>query len=142
MPQNTTDLLARAHHARMEVRRIEREMRECVCQHELAGEILTSLVVGEGLWWRQFVDRDGRHYEHCDPKTKKILPDWQPCWKGWWSDETGVGYTMLGDGDRGTCEPCQKRETIRKNLEPARRRLAGLKSAIWAAAKTCVEGER
>ena len=30
-------------------------------------------------------------------------------------------------------------EDIRKNLEPARRRLAGLKSAIWAAAKKCAE---
>ena len=49
-------------------------------------------------------------------------------------------YEAEGD-DRpgGWCGGCKAREQIRTALVPARRRLAGLKSAIWAAAKKCAE---
>lgn len=143
----TESLLARAHRARMEVRRIEADMRACKCQHESALEHCTASVVGDGLWWRELTDRDGKRYQRED-QNGKMLEDWQPCWKGkmvpsgnpyplppmeWeaygWSEERPGGW----------CGPCRKRETIRKGLEPARRHLAGLKSAVWAAAKKCAE---
>lgn len=74
-------LLARAHRARMEVRRIEAEMRACRCQHEVALEHCTAAVVGDGLWWRELTDRDGKRYRRED-QHGKMLEDWQPCWKG------------------------------------------------------------
>ena len=107
MPQNTTDLLARAHHARLEVQRIEREMALCRCEYEA--------------------------------RTDFAL---RPCWKGEMVDydESERRYEAEGD-DRpgGWCGGCKAREQIRTALVPARRRLAGLKSAIWAAAKKCAE---
>jgi len=65
----------------MEVLRIEREMRACVCQHELALEHCESSVVGDGSWWRQLNDRDGQPYRRED-QNGKVLKDWLPCWKG------------------------------------------------------------
>lgn len=130
------DLLIRAHRARMEVRRIKREMAACQCQHELAADICSErkdadvadpFHVGEPF----FLDRNGQPYEFRSD-------DFCPCWKGQWidCDETRPYYEAQGDfRPSGWCDPCRKRETIRKDLEPARRRFAGLKSAIWALAK-------
>lgn len=121
MIKGTDDLLARAHRARMEVRRIEAEMRACKCDREF----------------------DDDH------------PQDAPCWKGTYIPDVRGDCGRIecasywehagGDAEDGEnhhllwCAPCQKRETIRKGLEPARRHLAGLKSAIWAAAKKCAE---
>lgn len=132
-------LLSKAHAARMEVRRIEREMRACVCQHELAADICSEradvteepCLIGSPL----FLDRNGQEYEFK-------ADDFRPCWKGQWIDcsEERPYYEAQGDfRPGGWCDPCKKREGIRKLREPARRRLAGLKSAIWAAAKKCAE---
>ena len=115
-------LLASAHQARMEVERIRREMRACQCERE------------------------------ADEQSRQI----KPCWKAsfipevrgdWGRIECAAYWDHAGgnaeDGENHHllwCGPCQTRETIRKGLEPARRRLAGLKSAIWQAAKKCAGG--
>lgn len=114
-------LLSKAHAARMEVRRIEREMRACVC---------------------------AREFDDDHPQEK-------PCWKAVYISEVRGDWGRIeqeaywdhagGNAEDGEnhhllwCEPCQKRESLRPQREPARRRLAGLKSAIWAAAKKCAE---
>jgi hypothetical protein len=124
MRRPITALLADAHRARMEVQRIEREMRACQCQRE---------------------DTDAQD---------------APCWKATWNPpeyDTSMDAPRLafpgywdhagGNADDGKnhhllwCKPCQQREKLRAGLEPARRRLAGLKSAIWAAAKRAAETE-
>ena len=147
------NLLASAHHARMEVLRIEREMRACVCQRELAVDICQTrsdpdpnelFSTGEPL----FLDRAGCEYQF-KPE------DFTACWKATYVPEVRGDYGRIeqeaywdhagGNAEDGEnhhllwCGPCQTRETIRKGLAPARRRLAGLKSAIWAAAKKCAE---
>ena len=53
-------LLSKAHAARMEVWRIEREMRACRCQHELAAEILEETIDEAGRLL--FRDRSGERY--------------------------------------------------------------------------------
>ena len=126
-------LLSKAHAARMEVWRIEQKMRACRCQHELAAEILEETIDEAGRLL--FRDRSGERYNLETPERC-------PCWKGEWvvtDPWGGSDYETAGVKRGGWCSPCRKRQDIRKNLEPARRRLAGLKSAIWAAAKKCAE---
>ena len=152
----------------MELERIRREMRACVCQRELAVDICQArsdpdpnelFSTGEPL----FLDRAGCEYQF---KPEDFTACWKATyvpevrgdygrWKATYVPEVRGDYGRIeqeaywdhagGNAEDGEnhhllwCGPCQKRETIRKGLAPARRRLAGLKSAIWAAAKKCAE---
>lgn len=131
--QNTTDLLARAHHARMEVRRIEREIEglpECqfVAGNLAALDIELTALVDE--------------VEIPDARNISGVID-DPCWK------RRLRYDPITDtehfpavGDSrlpGWCDACRKRESLWEQGKKARRTLGGLKSAIWAAAKKCAE---
>lgn len=130
-------LVVRLHHARLDVERLRREMAACQCQHELAGEFLH----GFDTPYRDALalDRDGTPYAWRDPETGEVLLDWQPCWKGRWSNEEGVGYITLGEGERGTCDPCARREKMRQPYSEAKRHLGATKSALTRAAKRLAE---
>lgn len=146
-------LVVRMHHARQEVLRIEREMRACVCQRELAVDICQSRTepdpdavfsIGEPL----FLDRAGSEYQFK-------AEDFTPCWKATFVPEVRGDYGRIeqsaywdhagGNAEDGEnhhllwCDPCQKRERIRAGLAPARRRLAGLKTELWRIAKRLAE---
>lgn len=114
-------LLSKLHLARGEVSSLRRKMGDFICQHELGAELAES--VREQNWHACIQD----HREHPSGD------DLKPCWKGKWeSDGYDSEYVCLGDNrDGGWCGPCLDRERLRAPLAAARRRLAGLQSALW-----------
>ena len=126
------NLLARAHHARMEVRRLEEALAKSPECQFIEGNMLAL------------------HIELCEmdadavPDARNISGEIDdPCWK------RHLHYSPMSDtqqwvavGDArspGWCDACRKREALWLQGKAARRTLGGLKSAIWRAAKKCAE---
>lgn len=117
------DLVNRANRARLRVKELTAQRAALVCEHEQALQMM-GYFYDDPL--TELADGTSVH----DKVNAELF---KPCWKGEWG-EPGEGYIQVGD-DRGWCDPCRKREQLRKPLQTARAQFGALRAALWRKAQ-------
>lgn len=126
------DLVNRTNRARLQVKQLTAQRAALVCEHEQALRMLGY-----------FRDDPMTYLADGTSVHDKINADlFKPCWKGRrerpdMGDHLGDPvYVPFGDvRDSGWCDPCRKREQLRKPLQTARAQFGALRAAIWRKAQ-------
>lgn len=110
-------LAVRMHLARADVLRLKKARSLAVCErYKLYLDAVADMV------------NDGK-------SMAEMLQD-SPCWRPDRIDEYGQAHSFMGGATRAEwCEPCQAAQKIHDQIPALVRRLTGLKSAFWRAAK-------